>query len=117
MDPVGGGEIQRIAWLDAERRVPSFDVPDDSVAPVEWQRVAIGKQARADRPLAQLRLPRLRLGEKEPLIAGQPADHLCLTAHRLIILIGRIRRLDSAKVHESNQFSLIAAYSQPSATH
>jgi hypothetical protein len=117
MDPVGGGKMQRIAELHAERRVPGVEVPDNSVAPVERQRVGIGKQARAGRSLAQLRLLSLRIGEEEPLIAGQPADHQCLTVNCLILLVGRIRRLDIAKVRESNRLRLITAYSQPSATH
>jgi hypothetical protein len=117
MEPVSGGKIQRIAGLHAERRVPGVDVPDDPVAPIEMQRVGIGKQARAGRPLAQLRLPRLRISEEEPLAAAQPADHRCLAVHRPILLIGRIRRLDTAKIREFNRLRLITAYSQSSATY
>jgi hypothetical protein len=52
IEPLSGGKIQRIAGLHTERRVPGVDVPDDPVAPVEMQRVEIGKQARSGRPLA-----------------------------------------------------------------
>lgn len=111
MKPLSGGMMHRIAGLHAERRVPGVDVPDDPVAPVEMQRVGIGKQARAGRPIAQLRLPRLRIGKEEPLTAAQPAYHRCLAVHRLKLLIGRIRRLDTAKIHELNRLRLITAYS------
>ena len=109
--PGGRGQDTAHRRLHAERRVPGVDAPDYSVASVERQRVGIGKQARVGRPLAQLRLPRLRIDEEEPLSAAQPADQRCLAVHRLILLTGRIRRFDTAKVREPNRLRLIKAYS------
>src|SRR6185295_802571 len=69
-DPLLRREVQLLAGLHVERRVPLVDVADRVGAELPGG-VAVGHERIAQRLGAELRAPYLREGEKEALVAGQ----------------------------------------------
>ena len=67
-------QIQSVARLDVEGRVPGVDIPHDSVGAVFRRTVGIGDELLTQGAFAGLGLPRLRVREEEALISAQAVD-------------------------------------------
>src|SRR5678815_2024101 len=81
-----GCEVELVALLDPERVVPGVEVAHGQRAIVA-RRVRVDSEARAQRRLAHLGRPRLRIGDEEALVAGEPANlRRGLAAERLSLI-------------------------------
>src|SRR6266480_2058898 len=79
-DALLGLDIEPVARLYVERRVPRVDVRQRSVDAEVVGAVHVGHHLLAQRALAVLAAPHLRVGEEEALIAREPIDHGCRLA-------------------------------------
>src|SRR6185503_20151964 len=93
-------EIELVARLHVERLVPGVDVPDDAVDAIFLRAVRVGKELRAQRPLARLALPALGVGDEEALVAGIAVDHRRLAVAGDVAAVGRVSRFQTAEIAE-----------------
>ena len=91
-------QIQSVARLDVEGRVPGVDIPHDSVGAVFRRTVGIGDQLLTQGALAGLGLPPLRVPEEEALVAAQAVDDGGFAVLGLIPLERSVRGLDATEV-------------------
>src|SRR6185369_13956221 len=73
-------DVQRLAGLHAERRIPVVDVPDDTVDAVLAITVGIAGGEVADRFRSHLAGPDLRPAHEHALVAGEAVDDRRLLA-------------------------------------
>src|SRR5579875_2885967 len=99
-DPLVRRQVQLVARLDVERRIPRAEIAHDAVDPILLRAVRIAEQLRALGILARLALPGGGEGEEEALVAGEAVDHRRLAVPRDIAAIGIIRGLDAAEIGE-----------------
>src|SRR4030095_10575595 len=73
-------DVERVAGLDLESRVPAVNVPDHAVHPISRRRVWIGDEPLPQRLVANLLAPHLRPPQEYPLVAGETIDDRCRSA-------------------------------------
>jgi hypothetical protein len=88
-----GRDVERVAGLDAERRIPVVDVVDDAVDAELAIAVRVADRRLADRFRPRLAGPGLRPAEEDALVSRQPVeDRSRLAAERQVIGVQRHRQ-------------------------